>query len=396
MAQVQQLTPAQQQALQNQQALQANMQARAYLLSQAFDVKQQVDSQTFVPSARNVYDVSGTNVGIVKGFVLKVTARIKNSHATEAVALTNFGIANLLKQVTYYDPNNQRHIETTGWHIAMVNTIKGQKPFGSSTPTDSPIKYGDNYDVIEAPATIAAGATADVVMHYWIPLAYSDTDLSGAVFANVAQSKQRLRLEFATDSTAFVGAGENPLEAIYQGAGASDCTFEEISYTCYQHYLDQLPMNNGQYIVPSIDLSTVYLLENTVQAGLTPNADFAVQYGNLYRYLSTIAIYDNGGTFTAKGADVNYLAQRTANFSDYRKAQPDTWNLETRKLIGTDLPPSVYLAENRNRPIYTLQTGNQTFVLNPKTVNQNARLILAYESFVTATHLVNIGTISTT
>lgn len=395
MAQVQQLTPAQQQALQNQQAMQANLQARAYLLSQAFDVKQQVDSQTFVPSARNVYDISGTNVGIVKGFVLKVQAVIKNNGATD-MSLTDFGIANLLKQVTYYDPNNQRHIETSGWHIALVNTIKGQKPFGSSTPTDSPIKYGDNYDIIDAPQTIAAGATANVIMHYWIPLAYSDTDLSGAVFANVAQSKQRLRLEFATNSTAFVTNAENPLEAIYKGAAPEDCSIEEISYTCYQHYLDQLPMNNGQYIVPSIDLSTVYLLENTVQAGLTPNADFAVQYGNLYRYLSTIAIYDNGGVFTPKGTDVNYLAQRTANFSDYRKASPDTWNLETRKLIGTDLPPSVYLAETRNRPIYTLQTGNQTFVLNPKTVNQNARLILAYESFVTATHLVNIGTISTT
>lgn len=395
MAQVQQLTPAQQQALQNQQALAANLQARNFLLSQAFDVKQQVDSQTFVPSARNVYDVSGTNVGIVKGFVLKVVAKIKNNSATDAASLTNFGPANLLKQVTYYDPNNQRHIETSGWHIALVNTIKGQKPFGSSTATDSPISYGDNYDIIDAPATIAAGATATVVMHYWIPLAYSDTDLSGAVFANVAQSKQRLRLEFATDSTAFVATGENELEAVYVSDDA-DLTMEEISYTCYQHYLDQLPMNNGQYVVPSIDLSTIYLLENTVQAGLTPNADFAVQYGNLYRYLSTIAIFDNGGTITPKGADVNYLAQRTANFSDYRKASPDTWNLETRKLIGTDLPPSVYLAENRNRPIYTLQTGNQTFVLNPKTVNQNARLILAYESFVTATHLVNIGTISTT
>lgn len=394
MAQVQQMTPAQQQQLANQQAMQANLQARAFLLSQAFEVKQQVDSQTFVPSARNVYDVSGTNVGIVKGFVLKVQAKLKNSGAT-AMSLTDFGIANLLKQVTYYDPNNQRHIETSGWHIALVNTIKGQKPFGSSTPTDSPIKYGDNYDIIEAPQQIAAGATANVIMHYWIPLAYSDNDLSGAVFANVAQSKQRLRLEFATNSTAFVGASENPLEAIYKGAAAADCSIEEISYTCYQHYLDQLPMNNGQYIVPSIDLSTVYLLENTVQAGLTPNADFAVQYGNLYRYLSTIAIYDNGGVFTPKGADMNYLAQRTANYSDYRKASPDTWNLETRKLIGTDLPPSVYLAETRQRPIYTLQTGNQTFVVNPKTVNQNARLIMAYESFVTATHLVNIGTIST-
>lgn len=395
MAQVEQLTPAQQAARQNEQAIQANLIARQICLSQAFDVKQQVDSQTFVPSSRSVYDVNGANVGIVKGFLLKVSARVKNN-GTGVMTITPFGIANLLKQVVYYDPNNQRHIETTGWHLAMVNTIKGLKPFGASIPSDSPIKYGDNYDIIDAPQTIAAGATATVTMHYWIPLAYSDTDLTGAVFANVAQSKQRLRLEFATNSTAFVGATENPLEAVYQGASAADCVIEEMSYNCYQHYLDQLPMQNGQYIVPSIDLSTIYLLENTVVAGLTPNADFAVQYGNLYRYLSTIAIYDNGGQFGVKGADVNYLAQRTANFADYRKATPDTWNLETRKLIGTDLPSGVYLAESRFRPIYTLQTGQQTFVVNPKTVNQNARLIMAYESFVSATNLVNIGTLSTT
>jgi len=395
MAKVEQLTPAQQQAMLNQQAMQANIQARSIVLSQGFKVSQQVDSQTFVPSNRNVYDVSGTNVGIVTGFVVKVAAKIKNSHATESVSLTDFGIANLLKQVTYYDPNNQRHIETTGWHIALVNTIKGGKPFGSSTPTDSPIKYGDNYDIIEAKQTIAAGETATVVMHYWIPLAYSENDLSGAVFANVAQSKQRLRLEFATNTTAFVGADENPLEAIYKGAAADACAIEEITYNCYQHYIDQLPMANGQYIVPAIDLSTIYLLENSVVSGLTPNADFPVQYGNLYRYLSTIAIFDNGGIYDGE-TDVNYLALKTANFSDYRKATPDTWNLQTRKLIGTDLPPAVFLAETRDRPIYTLQTGNQTFVLNPKTVRTNARLLMAYESLVTATNLVNIGTISTT
>lgn len=394
MAQVTQLTAAQQTAMQNQQAMVANLQARQHVLSNAFDVKQQVDSQTFVPNARNTFDISGTNVGIVKGFTLKVTAKVTNNSAT-TMHITDFGIANLVKQITYYDPNNQRHIETSGWHVALVNTIKGQKPFGGATAFNGVgMNYDNHYPIMVAPSQLGAGQTGDIVMHYWIPLAYSDTDLTGAVFANVAQSRQRLRLEFANNNTAFVGEDENGLEAIYKGDGAADCTIDEISYTCYQHYLDQLPMHNGQYIVPSVDLSTIYLLENTVQAGLTANADFAVQYGNLYRYLSTIAIFDNGGEFNA-GDDVNYLAQRTANFSDYRKASPDTWNLETRKLLSTDLPPAVYLAESRQRPIYTLQTGNQTFVINPKQVNQNARLVMAYESFVTSTNLVNIGTIAT-
>lgn len=392
MAQVTQPMTAEQKQME---AMRLNAQARAMVLMNAFPVSQQVDAQTFVPSQRHTYDISGNNVGLVTGFTVKVQAKIKNNHATEAMSITDLGVMNLIKNVSFYDPNNQRHIETTGYHIALVNTIKGQKPFGGSAVIDSPVKYGDNYKIIDAPETIAAGATANVVMYYWIPLAYSDTDLSGSVFANVAQSKMRLRLEFATNSTAFILADEpNGLEAIYKGAAAADCVLEEMQYHCFQHYYDQLPQaSNGQFIVPALDLSTIYLLENTIQSGLTPNADFKVFYGNLYRYLSTIAIYDNGGVFN-KGTDVKKLALQTANYSTYREGDPETWNLETRKLIGTDLPPAIYLAETRNRPIYTAQTGNQSFVFTPTQCNTNARLVMCYESLVTQTNLVNLGTMA--
>ncbi len=218
MAQVQQLTPAQQAALRNQQAMAANLQARQIVLQQSYPVIQQVETQTFDPANRSVFDVTPANVGIVKGFLVKVTAAIKNNHATAAVALTDFGPANLVQRVIYYDPDNQRHTETSGWHLHFVNTAKQGAPFLSSMVTDSPIKYGDVMNVIDAPATIAAGATGELTMYYWVPLAYSETDLTGAVLANVPQSKQRLKLEFANNNTAFAAVGANPLEAIYQGA----------------------------------------------------------------------------------------------------------------------------------------------------------------------------------
>ncbi|WWT37744.1 major capsid protein [Enterobacteria phage PRDaquamarine] len=395
MAQVQQLTPAQQAALRNQQAMAANLQARQIVLQQSYPVIQQVETQTFDPANRSVFDVTPANVGIVKGFLVKVTAAIKNNSQADSVTLTDFGPANLLQRVIYYDPDNQRHTETSGWHLHFVNTAKQGQPFLSSIVTDSPVKYGDVMNVIDAPATIAAGATGELTMYYWVPLAYSETDLTGAVLANVPQSKQRLKLEFANNNTAFAATGANPLEAIYQGAGAADCEFEEISYTVYQSYLDQLPVGQNGYILPLIDLSTLYNLENSAQAGLTPNVDFVVQYANLYRYLSTFAVFDNGGSFNA-GTDVNYLSQRTANFSDTRKLDPVTWAAQTRRRIATDFPKGVYYCDNRDKPIYTLQYGNVGFVLNPKTVNQNARLLMGYEYFTSRTELVNAGTISTT
>lgn len=395
MAQVQQLTPAQQAALRNQQAMAANLQARQIVLQQSYPVIQQVETQTFVPSQRSTWDVTPANVGIVKGFLVKVTAAIRNDSETETMNLTDFGPANLLQRVIYYDPDNQRHTETSGWHLHFVNTAKQGSPFLSSKVTDSPVGYGDIMNVIEAPATIAPETTAELSMYYWVPLAYSETDLTGAVLANVPQSKQRLKLEFANDNTAFAGAADNPLEAVYQGAGAADCTIEEISYTVYQSYLDQLPVGQNGYILPLIDLSTLYNLENSAQAGLTPNVDFVVQYANLYRYLSTVAVFDNGGVFSP-GTDVNYLSQRTANFSDTRKLDPKTWAAQTRRRIQTDYPKGVYYVDNRDKPIYTLQYGNVGFVLNPKTVNQNARLLMGYEYFTSRTELVNAGTISTT
>lgn len=394
MAQVQQLTPAQQAELRNQQALAANLQARQIVLQNSYPVIQQVETQTFDPKMRSVFDVTPANVGIVKGFFIKVTARINNKHATGDVALTDFGVANMLQRVIYYDPDNQRHTETSGWHLHFVNTAKQGSPFLSSMVTDSPIAYGDNIMIIDAPKEIKAGESADVSMYYYVPLAYSDNDLTGAVLANVPQSKQRLKLEFANNTTAFVDADQNPVEAVYAGAGASDCEFEEISYSVYQNYLDQLPVGQNGYILPMVDLSTLYALETSANAGLTPNVDFTVQYANLYRYLSTFAVFDNGGKFEA-GKDLNYLSQRTANFSDTRKLDPNTWGAETRRRIGTDFPKGVYYCDNRQKPIYTLQYGNVGFVVNPKTVNTNARLLMGYEYFASRTELANLGTINT-
>lgn len=415
MAQVQQLTPAQQQQLQNQQMQQQNAMARQIVLQQSYPVTQEIAARTFNPAQQTAFEVTPANVGIVKGFLIKVNAKVTTGGVAGDLVRTNFACANLLKRIEYYDPSNQRHTNTSGLHLHLVNTAKqgfpflGAIPWGASSGTTEvttgtlAAKYGNNYPVFSSPKLTSAPATVDVSMYYYLPLAYSDSDLSGAVLANIPQSQQRLKLEFANKAQFFVSDEEiaagtrSELGAVYKGPAAkiAGTTLDEISYTVYQCYLDQLPVGPQGFILPLMDLSTLYCLEDTVVSGLTTNVDFTVQYANLYKYLSTFAIFENGTDLDVGASKINYISQRSANFSDIRKVDPLTQTTFSRRKIDCDFPPGVIYMDNREKPIYTLQYGNMSFVVNPKVVNANARLLMGYEYLSMRTELVNSGTIAT-
>lgn len=418
MAKIQQMDAAQQAALQNQNALAANYQARQIVLNESYPVIQEVESQTFDPKNKSTFDVTPANIGIVKGFTIVVKAIIDASEFAQADAaqLCNFGAANLIQRITYYDPDNQRHTETTGWHLHLINSLKQGRPylaptqyngFGAPSGLEYPVFYGNKFKVQSARPVISGEDGGldqiEVTFTYYLPLAYSDTDLTGAVLANVPQSKQRLKIEFANNNTAFNNTTVDKLttvnnDAIYNVVSQTgkQMKFTEMSYTVYQHYLDQLPVGQNGYILPLIDLSTLYCLENSAFGGITPNVDFTVQYANLYKYLSTVAIYDKGSIEDhLNGENLNYLSQRTANFSDTCKMSPVAWVGQTRKMFGNDLPFGVYYKDNRDKPVYTLQYGNVGFVVNPKKVAPDQRLLMGYEYFTSRTELINAGTIAT-
>lgn len=407
MAQAQQLTPAQQAAMQQQAIALSNQRCRAALLAQAYPIEQPLPSMSVDLTRQNKFELIPNNTGLVTGFLLKVDAIIKNSHATEAMTITPFGLANLLEKVEYYDPNNNQRINTTGWHLNMINSIKEGKPFMMANPVtpNGNGLYGDNFSVIVEPVTIAAATSAPVRFYYYIPLAVSATsDLRGAVLANIPNAQQRLNLQFTRPENAFLAAAGNPLAAIFRGGTGS---FDKFEFTVYQHYYDQLPrvqsqdeanfygVGVGGYIAPMQDLATYYKLEQTVVSGLSENAEKVVQYGSAYKYMSTSIVYDNGGQMNA-GDDISYITQQSANQVNLNKLDPITWAAKSRRLLaGSDLPKGVYFVPNYDRPIYTLTYGNMSLVVNPKTVNANARLFIGFEYTVESQVLVNAGTIAT-
>jgi hypothetical protein len=356
-----------------------NMQQRAAVLSNAIEMTQPLQSFTVDPAQQQVFNIQPRNVGILKGFIIEVTATVTNG-ATTVANRTGFGSANLLRNITFNDLNNNVRVNVPGWYLAMLDSARQGWAYGGAYANNLAMGYGNNWNVNQGPATIAATADASVRHIYYLPLAYSPDDLRGAIYSGVVSAQMNLQLTF--NNTPFVGATD-PLNAIYSGnagggykAGAGD----PVSVQVYQVYLDQIPMMNGAPILPMQDLNTVYELKSTAFTGVAQGQDFPLPYSNFRDFLSTMVLYDNGGVYNT-GSDISYLSLVSANTTNLWKVSPEIAALQARQTFMADPPPGLYYFDSRKRPINTLAFGNMAININATTVNANAAVIVGYEAF---------------
>lgn len=371
------------------QAAQQNALARNLILQNSVTRIQQIANGTVNAANQSQINVQPRNVGLIRGFIVSISAVLTAASAT-AANLTGFGPANLLSQITLTDLQNNTRIQTAGWHLHLLNTARAMRPFGFSpfaANTLLPIAYGNNFGEISAPQSIADVNPHTVTMRYYVPCAYAQDDLRGAIYAAVTNATMNLQLTVNTN--AFVGAGADATLGVYSGNTGS---VGNVTYAVYQVYEDQLPMGQQGPILPIQDLSTIYELKNTSVNGLTVGNDFPVAYSNFRSYLSTFAVYDNGGTLNA-GTDINYLALQSANFTNIWKMDPTELALLSMTQLGVDWPKGVYYASHRQRPINTSQFGNMELIVNPSTVNANAQLLIGYEDFAQMSILNQAGSL---
>ena len=388
---------------------QINAIARALIKQRAVKMTQPIFSSTFtasgtaeLASTQPVVTVAPRNVGLIKGFWVKIVATITNGSGVQ-IDRTDFGPANVLTQLQFNDLQNNTRIQTPGWHLTFINTIKGRMPFGSALNNagalDYPINYGGNFTgQISAPQQIDAGATGTVTMWYWVPLAYSEDDLRGCIYANVLNATMQLLLTFNPKSV--VDSGQDATLALYQGDIAGSTALARISaatVTVYQVYMDQLPIANGQVVLPVTDLATIYELKNTVITAIVPNQETPYQYANFRDFLSTFVVYVNtaAGGLRGVGLDINYWALQSANFTNIWKKEPGLVALEQARLaIQDDFPPGVYYFGSREKPISTLQYGNMQLILNPITAAAGAYALVGVEDFALIQALSTAGSLA--
>lgn len=391
----------------------ANNLASLAIRQQAIKMVQNIFSQTVDPSKQPVINVQPQPVGLVLGWIVEVVADLADPGAGNSYALSPFGPANVFSQISYNDLSNVSRILTTGWHIHSINSAKGGAPYlAPRSNINYPVAFGDvfggnlaanqNNNIIQAASIYDHTHFAQgVQMCYWVPTSYSLDDLRGSYYGNVVNANAQL--QFTINPQAFVAAAADPVNAMYQGIGASVGGAFGTNFTVnvYQVYYDQLPIDpkSGQPLLPYLSMSVIYDLKNTALPGVVANQDFPIAYANFRDFLSTTVIFDNpnAGVLPVQGSDVNYWALRQANALNIFKYPPKYVGLFERSIIGDDYPQASYFFDSRYKPISTVAFGNMQLILNASVVNANAAALVGFEAFsyqntIAAASSLSLGT----
>ena len=378
----------------------ANLANRQAIVSSALKKQQQIFTLTFAPTAQTVLNIQPRYAGLILGFYVDVRATL--TLATNNGLRTQFGAANFIQQCRFDDLSNNTRIQTTGWHLNAINSAKLGQPYMSCDTINAtyPVGYGLVFtaDIATAPATLTTAGTV-AAMLFWVPLAYSEVDLRGAMWANVVNATANLQLTMATSAQAFVAATADPTNAVYQydGTGATG-VITSYTVTVHQVYYDQLPTDQkGNQLLPIVDLSTLYMLNNTTVSGFVSGNDFPIPYANFRSFLSTIVIYDNNnaGVYPAAGTDITYWMLQTANFTNIFKYPSWFPGVFAREAINCDFPLAMYYFDSRKKPINTIQFGNQQLILNPAgTVRAGANAQVGWEMFAITNTLVGAASLA--
>jgi len=374
-----------------------NRAQRMAVLHNSIEMTQQIFSQQLAAGQTQV-NIAPRNVGLVKKFLVNIQGTANNTDGANTANLSDFGLSNLLSQVVFTDLNNNIRIQTSGWHLALLQALKIQWPMTSAILSSALQQFsgdmGADWNVITAPTGIAHGASSAFNMWFEVPLAYSDDDLRGAVYMNVVNAVAQLTLNL--NQNPFAAAGVDSTLAVWKGAAGN---ISAVTVTVYQVYLDQLPVDpkSGQPILPMLDLSTVYELKNSTFGPFTVSQDNPMPYANFRDFLSTFMIYNSNPAADAGrniGSDVNYVALQSANFTNIWKYSPQFSALKTRSMLAMDLPAGTYYFSSRRKPISTTTYGNMQLINNPSTAATGNYTLVGYEDFANVNTLLNAGSLA--
>jgi hypothetical protein len=330
------------------------------------------------PQPGSVLTCQLRNVGYVKRLIAKLTGTI--TAGAQNLTLTALGIANLVSNISFLDLSNNTRINTTGWHLVAVSTAKRRRVWGAAFTSDSPFGYGNNFSTISSPATINANTAGNFTVFFEIPFVRNDHDLRGFVMGSVATAT--MQLSVTINPVLTVASGADATLAAYQSAGAAVGVLSNVAWQVYQNFLDQVPrQSNGAPMLPTLDVGTAYVLNNTSSNLPVANQDNAFPFVNQRQFLSTVAVYDNAGTLNV-GSDVASWKLASANFTNILLTDPIMQALMARVRVGGDFPKGMYYFDFNDRPIDTTVFGNMQLILNPSNVaGASAVVLLGWEAY---------------
>ena len=389
----QQITPQQQ-----------NMLARNAVIRQAVNMWLPIYNQRFTAANNQgpglTINVPPRNVGLIKRFVVEVSGNIA---AASTMQRTLVGGGNFFSKVEFTDLSNQQRISTTGAFLTAVCTAKRRRVYGAANALDEPISgtvrtknaygYGNNTDCVLLPEQITTSGSP-FRLFFELPLAYTDHDLRGSIYANVTNAVMNISLTVNPQLFTVTGA-RNLQRGMYSGA-ASAGTLTDFTVTIHQNFLDQLPIaQQGGPVLPLLDLSTAYLMNNTAVSGTVQNQDNPIPFANFRDFMSLSLIYDDAANYALGGANpISYFALQSANYTNIFKQGPNKNYFDTRLIVGDDYPLSMYYFDFRDKPVSTIQYGNMELLVNPSVVTDaSTAMLVGFESLALINMITQAGSL---
>lgn len=393
---------------------QANNYARNLILTRSQLCQLELPAQTLtaaqVAAGQSQMSFTPQNVGLVKGFWIQVTYALTNGGAGVATR-TGRGAYNVLQNIKYYDLLYNNRVDISGFYLSWLNSQKIGWGFSGSYAPNLPNGIGGlNYPVNTGPATIAAAGAATITVFYYLPLAYSVTDTTGAVFAQTTGGVQNITLTINPNPGAIL---TDTLYAAYSGATAA-VTYtggSSINVRVWQDYWGQLPnvrdpnTNQLSYIVPTIDIGTSYVLNQTIQAQPTVGVPFPLQIANYRKMLSITAAFNNinsgapngeaaFGTAPNGGADITNWLLQAANYTPIRSWSPALLAAQNRNTLLGDMPIGSYLFDFRAQPLDSQVYGNLQISMTAATVNSaTAYVYYGFEALADSAIVTQAGSL---
>jgi len=375
-----------------QQALAQNAAIRQNILANAIPVLQNVrsGSVSYTAGSPTVWTVLASNVGLIRRFYLELTGTV-NCASSHTATPSLFGLANLLSNVQFIDQNNRLRINTTGMHLHAAASQKRRRVFGNAigvggTSITDPTGFGQNFIAQQGTGAVSGGTPKTFTFIWEIPVVASNTDLTGAIYAN--QTTSNNQLQFTLNPNAFV-YNVDAFNAAYTmdvALATSLPTLTGLSWTLYQEFLDQLPVDNTGFAqLPLIDISYALVYQMINPGAIVQAQDnlYALPPFNVYNDL--MLFWDNYGyAGTGPGYDINYIKVQISNTYVLLQVDPSILAVKTRNLVGSDFPAktavgAIYDLDFRHKPLSVNQLSSTNIVFNPNTVQAGGNLQIGQE-----------------
>lgn len=282
--------------------------------------------------------IKAQNIGVTTGFWLEFTATV---NIDGLASVSKAGPYALVKRISLIDYSGNTRVDCTGPQLWLYNSVRNNAPFGyNNQAVPSTLDYG-----VTVPDV--GGDGQKLRFYLYVPCAYSETDLRGAILTQVNTGELRINIEFASTITSSTDT------TVYSSGTVS--LVGNIEVRAYQDYLNPA-INDGirGAAVPPLDVMTIHeVLGVTSKTDIATGTEALISYPNGRAvFFTSIHVYLNG---LLKPIDTSIsrfrlLANGATNIQDRNGAMQ---GLFQRTRIDSDLQRGMLFQSHFASPMQT-------------------------------------------